>query len=222
MPTETLVPGVSLGCPKSLVGTLGFFACFERDADWYAVTCSHSLAPLISGSVLKPAPHMPGQCDVHVPGFSIIDDTKVGQMTWAASLDPHVTVTCDCGLARLSERPLPELPGFGKVSEVWKMDTLPVSVVLVTGNQQLNGTLLTQDRLAGPLGLPARPDGPFQYTNLFAAQYEQEPQPGMSGSLILSKGGELVGMHIAGQGNVGYFHRVSEILSLIGMVLYRS
>ncbi len=99
---------------------------------------------------------------------------------------------------------------------------LPDSVLLVLDGVQIGGRLITQQRLRGPIALPGRPDGPFTYANLFAARYQQNPEPGMSGALVLAATGELVGMHVAGIDDTGYFHLVNEILSQIGMVLYRS
>ena len=217
--------GARLGCITSQEGALGFFASFHTEPDVaYAVTCSHNMAPNYSSPLGQPAAGLADLCSVYLPRTPINRDFIVGHMIWAKTLTPSSAVDYDCAVARLSEGPLSEAAGI-VVNKLWNADALPGSVLLVVGANAISGTLSSQQRCSHSLSLPGR-DGLFTYSNLFAVTYVRtDPDTpataeGMSGAPVVTTGGQLVGMHVAGLDDTGYFQRADEILKKLGMEPY--
>ena len=83
-----------------------------------------------------------------------------------------------------------------------------------------------QAAISEPFPVPGRTEGLFSYLNLFAADYTPLPDgtppihEGMSGAPLITADGWLVGIHVAGRGNTGFFHRADGVLRRLGMQLY--
>ena len=163
---------------------------------------------------------MPRECSVRIPSSSFLDSDVIGQMIWAATLLPE-NVAYDCAVVRLDNVPLPEVMGV-LVNNVWIDDILPTNLKLMTTTLPLEGVLVSQASTEQDLGLPMRDDGPFHYQNLFEVTYDRETMGGMSGGPVLSPEGQLVGMHVAGLQNRGFFHRADQVLKAMQMVMYRT
>ena len=213
------VPGLSLGGTSSLPGTLGFFARFENAPNAYAITCSHNLTPNWTTVVDKPSSSLQDQDAVRIPSSSFSGEDVVGQIVWAAVLAPQ-GVEYDCALVRMSKTVLQEVGGK-PIHDVWLDDNLPEALVLVSGETRLEGVLVDQREMAGPLTVPRRTDGPFEYNHLFEVRYDQATMPGMSGAPVLASTGQLVGMHVGALDERSFFQRASEILKRLGMTLFR-
>lgn len=213
-------PGVSLACRQGIQGTLGFLACFTNSEDPYAVTCSHNLAPNWSTKLPNPTPDLSGGCEVRVPADSLSNEDIIGNMIWAEVLDPKVTIAYDCAILRVSKTALQEVDGI-PIQTLWLQEQLPESVRLIAGDIRLAGRLTSQSAMRGPLSIPLRLDGPFDYDNLFEVRYEKATVDGMSGAPVLATSGELVGLHVGALEGRSFFHRADKVLNRLGMGLFR-